>query len=521
MKNLQDFIQLLEDKRQLRRIAQPVSAALEITAIVDRVAKGPAERNKALLFETVPGYDMPVLINAFGSAERMAWALHVAELEDLNRNLAKLLDLRLPQTLGAALGRGAQLLGALNALGLKPRQVKHAPCQEVVEAATPSLDFLPILTCWPGDGGPFITLPQVVTRHPETGVRNVGMYRLQKVDSKTLLVHWQRHKGGAEHERAARERGSAGAEGQRSSGATEIESAFQQPVSSIQHPRSKIENPKSRIPAAIVLGGDPACIWAASAPLPPDIDEYLLAGWLRGKPVACVKCVSQPLAVPAEAEVVIEGYVDPDDQRPEGPFGDHTGYYTPVELFPAFHVTAITHRRAPVYPATVVGIPPMEDYWMGKATERLFLPLLQLFLPEVVDFAMPAPGVFHNLVLVSIHKRYPGHARKVIHGLWGLALLSLAKAIVVVDDWVDVQNPTEAAWQTLGNVDWARDVLLGEGPVDQLDHASYRPLLGGKIGIDATAKWPEEGYTRGWPQVARMTPEVKARMDALWNELGL
>ncbi len=485
---LHDFVTLLEACGELTRIKARVSAELEITEIVDRVSKGPAAQNKALLFENVAGYEIPVLINAFGSAQRMAWALHVEELEALRRNLARLIDLRLPQNTGAALGRGLALLNALRAAGFKPRLVRRAPCQELVETAAPSLDALPILTCWPQDGGPFITLPQVVTRHPETGVRNVGMYRLQKVDARTLLVHWQRHKGGAEHERAAR--------------GSEVKS-------------------QSVIPAAVVLGGDPACIWAASAPLPPDIDEYLLAGWLRGKAVPFVRCVTQPLTVPADADIVIEGYVDPTDQRPEGPFGDHTGYYTPVERFPAFHVTAITRRRKPIYPATVVGIPPMEDYWMGKATERLFLPLLRLFLPEVVDFTMPAPGVFHNLVLVSIQKRYPGHARKVIHGLWGLALLSLAKAIVVVDAWVDVQNPTEAAWQALGNVDWSRDVIINDGPVDQLDHASYQQSFGGKIGIDATAKWPEEGYTRGWPETARMSAEVKARVDALWQDLGL
>lgn len=485
---LHDFVALLEARGELTRIKARVSAELEITEIVDRVSKGPAAQNKALLFENVAGYEIPVLINAFGSAQRMAWALHVEELEALHHNLARLIDLRLPQNAGAALGRGLALLNALRAAGFKPKLVRRAPCQELVETAAPSLDALPILTCWPQDGGPFITLPQVVTRHPETGVRNVGMYRLQKVDARTLLVHWQRHKGGAEHERAAR--------------GSEVKS-------------------QSVIPAAVVLGGDPACIWAASAPLPPDIDEYLLAGWLRGKAVPFVRCVTQPLTVPADADIVIEGYVDTTNQRPEGPFGDHTGYYTPVERFPAFHVTAITRRRKPIYPATVVGIPPMEDYWMGKATERLFLPLLRLFLPEVVDFAMPAPGVFHNLVLVSIQKRYPGHARKVIHGLWGLALLSLAKAIVVVDAWVDVQNPTEAAWQALGNVDWSRDVIINDGPVDQLDHASYQQSFGGKIGIDATAKWPEEGYTRGWPETARMSAEVKARVDALWKDLEL
>lgn len=493
--SLHDFVAFLETRGELIRVKTPVSADLEITEIVDRVNKGPASQNKALLFETVTGYDIPVLINAFGSAQRMAWALHVDELEALNRNLAKLIDLHLPSNPTAALGRGFSLLSAFRAAGFKPRLVRRAPCQEVIETASPSLDALPILTCWPKDGGPFITLPQVVTRHPGTGVRNVGMYRLQKVDARTLLVHWQRHKGGAEHERVARE--------------------------SEPHTPNGADHSKSRIPAAVVLGGDPACIWAASAPLPPDIDEYLLAGWLRGKPVDFVRCATQPLTIPASADMVIEGYVDPADQRPEGPFGDHTGYYTPVEYFPAFHVTAITRRREPIYPATVVGVPPMEDYWMGKATERLFLPLLRLFLPEVVDFSMPAAGVFHNLVLVSINKRYPGHARKVIHGLWGLALLSLAKAVVVVDAWVNVQKPMEAAWQALGNVDWSHDVLIDDGPVDQLDHASYLPAFGGKIGIDATAKWPEEGYIRSWPEVARMSPEVVARIDALWKDLGL
>ncbi len=476
---LRAFLERLEREQALLRVTQPVSPYLQISALADLASKAPAEQNKALLFTQVTGSAIPVAVNMMGSAQRMAWALHVDDLEELRLRLEKLLDLRLPADARSALTRLWDLGQALRMAGLPPRRVRSAPVQEVVARDSASLDELPILTCWPKDGGPFITLPQVVTRHPQTGVRNVGMYRLQKLDARTLLVHWQKHKGGAEHERTAR----------------------------------------APIPAAIVLGGDPACIWAASAPLPPDIDEYLLAGWLRREPVPLVRCVSQPLEVPADADIVIEGYVDPSDQRPEGPFGDHTGYYTPVEPFPTFHVTAITRRRDPIYPATVVGIPPMEDYWMGKATERLFLPLLRLFLPEVVDFAMPAPGVFHNLVLVSIRKRFPGHARKVIYGLWGLALLSLAKAIVVVDEWVDVHNVNEVAWQALGNVDWARDIVLAQGPVDQLDHASTQPLFGGKIGIDATAKWPQEGHARPWPEVVRMDEDVAARMRALWATL--
>ena len=484
-KDLREFLKELERRGWLARIKTPVSRDLEITEITDRVSKGPAAHNRALLFEQVSEAELPVAINLFGSPERMALALGVENLNELGDRLGALLDFRLPQGLGGMLNRGQDFLSALRSVGLGPSLAGSGPVQEIVEKETASLHRLPILTCWPKDGGRFITLPQVVTRDPESGTRNVGMYRLQVVDERRLLMHWQRHKGGAEHERAAR------------------------------------QSRKPTFPAAIVLGGDPVSMWCASAPLPPNLDEYLLAGWMRGKPVEFVKCVSIPLEVPAQAEIVIEGTVDPNEHLPEGPFGDHTGYYTPVEPFPVFRVTAITRRKDAIYPTTVVGIPPMEDVWMGKATERLFLPLMRLFLPEIVDVCMPAEGIFHNLVLVSIRKRYPGHARKVIHGLWGLGLLMLAKAIVVVDEWVDVQNPGEAAWQALGNVDWSRDTLISDGPVDQLDHASYTQLLGGKIGIDATAKLPEEGYARGWPEVVRMTPEVRARIDAIWGSLGI
>jgi 4-hydroxy-3-polyprenylbenzoate decarboxylase len=484
-KDLREYLKELERRGWLARITAPVSRDLEITEITDRVSKGPPQRNRALLFENVTQANLPVAINLFGSAERMALALGVEDLNDIGERLGGLLDLRLPQGLGGLLNRGQDFLGALRSIGLGPSLVGSGPVQELVQKEDASLGSLPILTCWPKDGGRFITLPQVVTRDPETGTRNVGMYRLQVVDDRRLLMHWQRHKGGAEHEHVAR--------------------------------RAR----KPSFPAAIVLGGDPVSMWCASAPLPPNLDEYLLAGWIRGKPVDFVKCVSVPLEVPAHAEIVIEGTVDPNEHLPEGPFGDHTGYYTPVEPFPVLHVTAITRRKDAIYPATVVGIPPMEDAWMGKATERLFLPLMRLFLPEIVDVCMPPEGLFHNLVLVSIRKRYPGHARKVIHGLWGLGLLMLAKAIVVFDEWVDVQNPGQSAWQALGNVDWSQDVVISRGPVDQLDHASYTPLQGGKIGIDATAKLPEEGYTRGWPEVVRMSPDVQARMDALWDSLGL
>ena len=482
-RSLQDFVRRLEKAGELVRVKVPVSAELEIAEITDRVMKAPPERNKALLFENVRGHEIPVLINMFGSARRMAWALGVEDLEELRHRLAKLIQPEVPRGLGDKLRLGAELLPVLRAVG--PKVVSKGACQEVVITDHPSLDMLPILKSWPKDGGRFITLPQVITRDPRTGKRNVGMYRLQVYDEQTLGMHWQIHKGGAEHARVALEMG------------------------------------MDRIPVAVALGGDPAEIWVASAPLPPDIDEYMLAGWLRGKPVELVKCVTQPLEVPADADIVIEGYVNVDEMRMEGPFGDHTGYYTPPDLYPVMHVTAITHRRSPIYPATIVGRPPMEDYWMGKATERLFLPLLQLFIPEVLDMNMPAEGVFHNLLIVKMRKRYPGHVRKVIHGIWGLGLMALTKAIVVVDEWVDVHNLSEVAWQVLGNVDWARDVIITEGPVDALDHAAYRANFGGKIGVDATAKDERDGYTRTWPERIEMSPEIKALVDRRWKEYGI
>jgi 4-hydroxy-3-polyprenylbenzoate decarboxylase len=483
--SLREFVAQLEERGQLKRISAPVSAELEITEITDRVSKGPSGSNLALLFEHVKGYDLPVLINAFGSARRMAWALGVDELDELDRRLTALLDLKLPQGLGDTADRAAGLWAVLRSLGLRPKRVRDAPCQQVVHTDDASLDTLPILKCWPHDAGRYITLPQVISRDPVSGIRNVGMYRLQQHDSRSLAMHWQRHKGGAEHERVAR------------------------------------EQKKDLIPAAVALGGDPAEIWCASAPLPPNIDEYLLAGWLRGAPVAFTPAITQPIDVPADADIVVEGYVDPNEHRLEGPFGDHTGFYTPADYYPVFHVTAITRRREAIYPATVVGRPPMEDYWMGKATERLFLPLMRLFQSEIVDVNMPAEGLFHNLVIVSINKRFPGHPQKVMYGLWGLGLMMLAKAIVVVDHDVQVHDLSEVAWRVLGNVDWQRDIVVVDGPVDDLDHSALRPAFGGKIGVDATAKGPQDGHPRGWPPEIQMLDQIKALVDRRWQEYGL
>ncbi|MBI5959147.1 MAG: menaquinone biosynthesis decarboxylase, partial [Chloroflexi bacterium] len=450
--DLRDFISRLDAEGELLRITTPVSARLEITEITDRVSKSAAGKNKALLFENVTGSSLPVLINAFGSARRMALALGVDDLEALRHNLGRVIDPKLPQGMGEMMKRGSEMLGVLRSIGFGPTTVRRAPCQDVVITENPSLDLLPLLTCWPQDGGPYITLPQVITRDPATGQRNVGMYRLQKYDSRTLGMHWQRHKGGADHEREA------------------------------------LALKKPTIPCAIALGGDPAQMWCASAPLPPGIDEYLLASWLRGKPVPFVKAITQDIEVPANAEIVIEGYVDPNEHRTEGPFGDHTGFYTPPDLFPVFHVTAITHQRGAIYPTTIVGKPPMEDYWMGKATERLFLPLLQLFLGEVTDYAMPAEGVFHNLIILSAKTRFPGHAQKIMYGVWGLGLMMLSKAVIVVDADVDVHDPAQVAAAVLNLVDWRRDITLVDGPVDQLDHSALQDSYGGKIGIDATRK---------------------------------
>jgi 4-hydroxy-3-polyprenylbenzoate decarboxylase len=476
--DLREFVARLEQAGRLQRIAVPVSRDLEITEIVDRVSKSPGRANVALLFERVEGADMPVLVNAFGAEDRMALALGVGRLDEVGERVAKLLDARLPGTFAERLRKLGTLIDVVRA---GPRRVDAAPCQEVVETAAPSLAGLPILTCWPGDGGRYITLPAVFTRDPRTGARNVGMYRLQVFDDRTLGMHWQTHKGGAEHQHRA----------------------------------------ISRMPVAIALGGDPAMIYAASAPLPPGIDEVVFAGWLRGAGVEMVRCRTNDLEVPAQAEIVLEGWVDPREQRLEGPFGDHTGYYSLARDYPVFHLTAVTRRARPIYPTTIVGRPPQEDYWLGKATERIFLPIMRLMLPEIVDVNMPAEGVFHNLVIVSIRKRYPGHARKVMHALWGMGLMMLAKTIVVVSEHVNVHDLSEVAWRATGNIDPRRDLVILEGPMDDLDHAALRHRFGGKLGVDATEKGPLDDVTQAWPDEIRMSEDVRERVTRRWKDYGL
>jgi 4-hydroxy-3-polyprenylbenzoate decarboxylase len=479
--DLREFIAHLDKRGHVRRVSAPVSRDLEIAEITDRVSKGPAGRNVALLFENVPGFDVPVLINAFGAPERMAAALGVERLDDLGQRVAKLLDLRMPGSLFDKLRKLGDVFDLVKA---GPRRVRSAPCQEMVETHHPSLATLPILQCWPGDAGRFITLPMVFTRDPVSGARNVGMYRLQVFDDQTLGMHWQIHKGSAEHHRLAEEAG--------------------QPME-----------------VAIALGGDPCAIYAASAPLPPGIDEMVFAGWLRGSGVAMVTAKTVDVDVPAEAEIVLEGWVDPGERRIEGPFGDHTGYYSVAREYPIFHLRAITRRRHPIYPTTIVGRPPQEDYWLGKATERIFLPIIRLLLPEVVDMNMPAEGVFHNLVIVSIRKRYPGQARKVMHALWGLGLMMLAKTIVVVSEHVNVHDLSEVAWRVTGNIDPRRDLVIADGPMDDLDHAALRHRFGGKLGIDATEKVEADGIGQPWPEEIVMSEEIRALVTRRWSEYGL
>jgi len=477
-RDLGEFVAFLESRNQLRRITAQVSADLEITEITDRVVKagGPA-----LLFESVKGSPMPLVTNIMGTPERMAWALGVEDLEDHARRIARLASTDLPAGWAGKLGR---LLDLAKSGRYFPRTVRSAPCQEIVLEDGFDIGDLPVMKCWPEDGGRFITLPLVITKDPVTGKQNVGMYRLQVFDGRTTGMHWHRHHDGARHYREACRRGKP-------------------------------------LQAAVALGADPATIYAATAPLPPGLDELIFAGFLRNRAVDVVPCRTVDLSVPAEAEIVLEGYVSPEERRREGPFGDHTGYYSLADDYPVFHLTAVTRRRNPLYPSTIVGRPPMEDCFMGKATERLFLPLVKLLLPEIVDMDLPLEGVFHNCVIVSIKKEYRGHAQKVMNAIWGTGQMMFSKMIVVVDKDVNVHDYSEVTWRAFNNVDPRRDVLLGEGPLDVLDHSSPTADFGSKMGIDATRKLPEEDHPREWPKDIAMTDEVRRLVDARWKEYGL
>jgi 4-hydroxy-3-polyprenylbenzoate decarboxylase len=471
--DLREWISLLEREGELHRVTVEVDPDLEITEIVDRTVKagGPA-----LLFEHVKGSRMPLLINQFGTQRRMCLAFGVEELDELGRKVADVLELQPPAGLMDKVRSLAKLKSIADSM---PKEVSKAPCQEVVLAGEDvDLDLLPIQRCWPLDAAPFITLPAVITRDPSTGVRNLGMYRMQKIDRRSTFMHWQIHKDGRADLLAAED---------------------------------------GRIAVAVAIGLDPVTAYSASAPLPKHLGELMLAGFLRGSPVALVKCKTVDLEVPANAEIVLEGTVARDDVGLEGPFGDHTGFYTPTEEFPVFRISAMTMRRDAIYPSIVVGKPPAEDAWLAKATERIFLPAIRMTVPEIVDYDLPVAGAFHNCVIVSIRKRFPGHARKAMYAVWGLGLLSLSKAVVVVDDHVDVHDYEQVFFTVCANVDPARDVMLVEGPIDQLDHATTLQSYGGKIGFDATAKGPAEG-AREWPPEIEMSRAIRELVDGRWGD---
>jgi len=478
--DLRDFIRKLEQEGELKRISIEVDPALEIAEFADRAVKsgGPA-----LLFEHPKGYRIPVLINSYASMRRMELALEVGSVEEIAGRISEYLEMRMPEGL---LGK-LKMLPKLAEMGaFFPKMVAKGACREVIKHDGFSLLDYPVLQCWPEDGGRFITLPMVFSRNPDTGKRNCGCYRMQIYDARTAGMHWQTHKQGAEHYR-----------------------------------RMLAQSGKDRMEVAVAIGSDPATMYSAILPLPPDLDEMLIAGFIRSSPVEMVKCQTCDLEVPANAEIVLEGYVQLGELRTEGPFGDHTGFYSLADDYPVFHVTCITQRKDPIYATTIVGPPPMEDYYMGKAVERIFLPLMRLQLPEIRDICMPAEGIFHNLMLVAMRKSYPGHARKVMSAIWGLGQAMFTKCVVVVDEDVDVQNVREVVWKALNNIDPERDIQFTLGPVDSLDHSSRLPNFGSKMGIDATRKWPGEGFTRPWPGVIRMPDEVKARVDELWKKAGL
>jgi len=477
IKDLNEFIKKLESKNELKRITAEADPFLEITEITDRVSK---QNGPALLFENVKGSDFPLLINAFGSYRRMEMALNCTSFDDIGKRIENLLKIQPP----AGIVEKIKMLFTLKEISdYSPKKIKTAPCQEKVYTEGRLLDMLPIQTCWPDDGGPFITLPLVVTKDPETGIQNLGMYRMHKYDNTTTGMHWQYNKDGARHYRKYKELG-------------------------------------KRMDIAVAIGGRPSVTYSATAPLPPDINELMFAGFLDSEAVPTVKAKTSDLYVPAESDFIIEGYVDPADEKIEGPFGDHTGFYSPADIYPVFHVTCITSRKNAVYPSTIVGKPPMEDCYMAKATERIFLPIMKLIVPEIVDVNLPMEGVFHNCALVSIDKIYAGQAQKTINALWGMGQMSSTKCICVFDNDIDLNDGSTVLWKLLNNVDPNRDIIYSSGPLDALDHSASYPNFGGKMGIDATRKTKEEGMGRDWPEEIKMSDEIKELVNRRWKEYG-
>ncbi|MFY9906233.1 MAG: UbiD family decarboxylase [Terriglobales bacterium] len=522
--DLRDWIKALDRAGELKRIRTTADPILEITEIADRVSKSRDREGtvggKALLFENVKGYPgAQLLINQFGSARRMRLALEVDRLDEIAERIRGFMDVKSPQGFLDKM----KMLPMLAEMGkLFPKTVATGPCKEVIKHDNFSLLDFPILQCWPKDAGRFITLPCVITRDPKTGKRNVGMYRMQIYDERTTGMHWQRQKVAAEHYRERMRQGVAkdGAAGEPPRAAVDIMAR-----SSGGSMLAAGDRPSGKMEVAVAIGTDPALTFSAIVPAPPDVEEFIIAGFLRQKPVELVKCETVDLEVPANAEIVLEGYVNLDELRTEGPFGDHTGFYSLEDEYPVFHVTCVTHRKDPIYATTVVGKPPQEDAWMGKAVERIFLPLMKLTIPELVDINLPIEGVFHNLMIISIRKSYPGQARKVMNAIWSLGQAMFTKCIIVVDEDVDVQDVADVTLKALNNIDPERDIQFTLGPVDSLDHAARLANYGSKMGIDATRKWSTEGFGRPWPDEIIMDAKTRTLVDGKWKalakELGL
>jgi 4-hydroxy-3-polyprenylbenzoate decarboxylase len=529
--DLREWIAALDRAGELKKIRTEVDPILEITEITDRVSKkitwgqppsavqpGAARQpgGPALLFQNIKGHPgAQVLINQFGSARRMNLALEVDKLDEVADRIRQFIDVKSPQ---GFLDK-VKMLPMLAEMGkFFPKTVSSGPCKEVIRRDNFSLDEFPILQCWPNDAGRFITLPCVVTRDPKTGKRNVGMYRMQIYDGRTTGMHWQRQKVGAEHYREQMRAAEKNRVGTGTASRAAVDIMARTSGGSVL---AEGDRPAGKMEVAVAIGTDPAITFSAIVPAPPDVEEYLIAGFLRQKPVELVKCETVDLEVPATAEIILEGHVNLEELKPEGPFGDHTGYYSLEDLYPVFHLTCITHRKNPIYSTTIVGKPPMEDGWMGKAVERIFLPLMKLTIPEIVDINLPVEGVFHNLMIVSIKKSYPGQARKVMNAVWSLGQAMFTKCILVVDEDVNVQDVAEVTLKVLNHIDPERDIQFMLGPVDSLDHASRLPNYGSKMGIDATRKWSSEGFTRPWPDEILMDEKTKALVDKKWKELGL
>jgi 4-hydroxy-3-polyprenylbenzoate decarboxylase len=568
--DLRQWIAALDRAGELKRIQTEVDPILEIAEITDRVSKGtghvgtaasavpPSAARRsvpggpALLFQNIKGHpNSQLLINQFGSEARMKLALGVTSFDEFGERMRVFMDLKSPQGFLDKL----KMLPLLAEAGkFFPKTVPTGPCKDVIKRDNFSLLDFPILQCWPQDAGRFITLPCVITRDPKSGKRNVGMYRLQIYDPRTLGAHWQRQKVAAEHYRQSL-RNAATTHMETAASAVRPEPALSLPkgqspaaqgtdhvgTGAFARParadfaRAAVNimaqtsggsqmagstHPSGKMEVAVAIGTDPAVTFSAIVPAPPDVEEYLIAGFLRGGPVELVKCETVDLEVPASSEIVLEGYVNLDELRTEGPFGDHTGFYSLADLYPVFHVQCITHRKDPIYATTIVGKPPQEDAYMGKAVERIFLPMMRLAIPELIDINLPIEGVFHNLMIVSIRKSYPGQARKVMNAIWSLGQAMFTKVIIVVDEDVDVQDLPDVTLKVLNHIDPERDIQFTLGPVDSLDHASRFANYGSKMGIDATRKWPTEGFTRPWPDEIVMDAKTKALVDSKWKALA-